>query len=339
MSGAPVPAWPTLAIVMPCRNEARYIDDSVSRVLAFDYPPDRVTVIVADGQSEDGTTAILHRLAASDPRLSILENPARMPAHGLNLAIARSDADIVLRVDAHTAYPPAYARLCVAAMQETGADNVGGPVAAAPGADTAMARAISVAMSHGFGVGNAGFRTGVSGRVWTDTVPFGCWRRTTLDELGAFATDIPYGEDDEFNARLRKAGGRILLDPAISSTYFTRPTLRTLALQMYRYGRYKPATARRIGRVTTLRQLVPPLFVAVVALSLAASLALPAALAVALLALGAHLAAGSLAAARAVPRLGAAAALLPLVFLVMHGAYGAGYLVGALALLAARAPD
>lgn len=326
--------WPTLTVIMPCRNEARYIAESISSILAFDYPPDRLDILVADGMSDDGTTAILQELATAHPRLRVLANPGRMPAPGLNLAIAQSRAEIVLRVDAHAAYPPAYARRCVAALQATGAANVGGTVVAAPGAATATARAITIAMSHRFGVGNAGFRTGVRDRQWTDTVPFGCWRRATLLKLGAFATDIPYGEDDEFNARLRKQGGRILLDPEISSTYFTRPTLRALALQMYRYGRHKPLTSKRIGRVTSLRQLVPPLFVAAVFTGLAASIVVPTVLPVVVGIMLAHLGAGSAVAAGQTSKLGAAAILLPPIFLVMHSAYGTGYLAGTLALLA-----
>lgn len=332
-------SWPTVTVVMPCRNEAAHIEACLTAVMDFDYPEDRIGVVVVDGMSDDGTCKILQRLAAETPRLRVLANPARLPAPGLNAAIEASDSEIILRVDAHTLYPRGYAALCIRTLCEAGADNVGGVVAARPGSETQMGRAIAMAMSMRFGVGNATFRTGSTGRRWADTVPFGCWHRKTLVTLGGFATDLPYAEDDELNARLHRDGGRILLDPMISAVYFTRPTLRSLAVQMYRYGRYKPLSARRVGRITTMRQLAPPLFVGGVLGTALAAIVVPAAGLLAVAAVAAHAAVGTAIAAMEAPRQGPGIAFrLPLVFLTMHGAYGLGYIVGCLALLTTRPP-
>lgn len=324
---------PRLGVVMPCRNEEAMIRRSVASVLAFDYPADRMTLTVVDGMSTDATRAIVDEIAAADPRVRLLGNPEYLPAPAMNRAIDSLDCEIVLRVDAHTVYPPDYASRSVAALVETGAQNAGGVIVTVPGADTPEARAIAFSLSHPFGVGNASFRTGSRERRWTDTVPFGCWRLSTLRDMGGFATDIPYGEDDELNGRLMAAGGRILLDPAIVSEYAARATLGKFMLMLYRYGRSKPATAARLGRVTTLRQLVPPVFVLVTAGSLLLALVWPPVLLVGLAALVAHLAAGAMVAAkaRASGRLDLRSALrLPHTLLAGHVAYGMGYVRGLL---------
>ncbi len=328
---------PRVSVIMPCRNERDHIAASVASVLAFDYPADRLDLTVMDGMSDDSTRALLDELAAREDRLKVLDNPGRLPAPGLNHAIEVAKGDIILRVDAHTIYASDYARLCVQALLETGADNVGGVLETIPGAETAMAHAIACGVSHPFGVGNSVFRIGVAARRWTDTVPFGCWRAETLRSLGGFATDLPYAEDDELNARLVRRGGRILLDPAIRARYIARPTLGKLGIMMYRYGRYKPASSRRVGRIVTWRQLVPPLFVATPAISAVAGFAWPMLWLAPVALLTAHASAGMIIAIRSRTRIGWTSAMqLPVVFLTMHVTYGLGYLVGLPALLFER---
>ena len=328
---------PSVAAIMPCRNEIKYIDAAVTSVLEFDYPRERLSLTVVDGMSDDGTRTRLDAIAACEPRVSILDNPDLLPSHALNRAIEATDAEVILRLDAHSVYPADYARSCVDVLLETGAWNVGGIVITHPAAKTPVAEAIAFAMAHPFGVGTSSFRIGAEGRKRVETVPFGCWRREVLRELGGFATDIPYAEDDELNARIVARGGDVVLDPTIKVAYIARDTLRALALQMFRYGRYKPVSGRRLGRVTTWRQTVPPAFVAAIGISALTAVLWPpmGIIGVALLAI--HLFAGCLVAARATCNLGLAAALrLPVVFFSMHAAYGAGYLRGLASLLIER---
>src|SRR5512134_747691 len=230
------PNFPFITIVMPIRNERRWIEASLGSALAIDYPAERYEVLAIDGISDDGTREILADLAARHPRLRVVDSPEKRQAFALNRGIRLARGDIIVRMDAHTIYPRDYVRQCVRTLLETQADNVGGICITVPGAPTAMGRAIARALSVGFGVGNAAFRIGAEERRWVDTVPFGCWRKDTLIRLGDFATDLPYAEDDELNARLRRRGGRILLDPAISARYIARPTLPQLARMLWRYG-------------------------------------------------------------------------------------------------------
>ena len=116
---------PTVAIIVPCLNEAKFIKNFVKQVLALDYPPDRCTLFVVDGMSTDGTREILGLLASDEPRLHMLDNPARTTACALNRALQASQSDIVLRLDVHADYPREYLRHLVDLLQRTGAKRRG----------------------------------------------------------------------------------------------------------------------------------------------------------------------------------------------------------------------
>lgn len=336
------PDLPFVSIVMPCRNEAGFIEECLDSIRASTYPGDRLEVLVADGSSEDETREIVARYAAADPRIRLLDNPRRIASTGLNLAIAEARGEIIVRMDAHAVYPPEYLSRLVAALQETGADNVGPVVATVPADATVWARAIAVGLSHPLGVGNSQFRIGATERKWVDHVPFGCWWRTLLERLGPFDEELTRAQDVEMNARILARGGRVLLLPGITVRYYARRTLRQVGRMLYQYGYFKPMVAQKIRRVLTLRQLVPPAFVLALACSLVLSLwpggsALPALLVVA--PYGAVILAGGLGAAR---RHGAGCGLALLAVLpVMHVGYGFGYLRGLLDhfLLPRRSPE
>lgn len=252
---------PLVSVVVPCRNEARYIAACLDSILASDYPGDRLEILVADGQSDDGTRAILERYTALDRRIKLVENPGRTTPSGLNHAIRSSSGSVVIRMDAHVLYPRNYIGSLVDALEETGADNVGGVLETVPGDSSSTGRAIAIGLSHPFGVGNSHFRTGTRERREVDTVPFGCFRREVFDRIGLFDEELIRNQDDELNFRLLRHGGRVLLLPDVSSRYFARPSLAQLSRMYYQYGYFKPLVARKVCRVMTARQLVPSLLV------------------------------------------------------------------------------
>ena len=313
------------------RNEERFIARCLESILLNDYPADRLEIIVVDGMSEDGCRTIVDGFAAQHSSIRLLDNPARITPAALNAGIEASKGDVVMRMDAHTVYPPNYISRCIESLQRYGADNVGGLWDIRPGSRSVMARAIAVAQAHPFGVGNAYYRIGVSEPKWVDTVPFGCYRRDVFDRIGLFDMDLIRCQDDEFNARLIRHGGRILLDPAIRCLYFARSTLGQVARMFYQYGYFKPLAAKKVGRVMTVRQLVPGLFVIALIGTGCMGLFWPPALLVLLLVLGSYLTAGFGAGLKAARRHGLAVGLnLPLVFAIMHFSYGIGFLKGAL---------
>jgi glycosyltransferase involved in cell wall biosynthesis len=320
---------PRVSIIIPCRNEAGYIAHCLDSILASDYPQDRLEILVADGRSTDGTREILARFCARHATVRLLDNPQGTTPGGLNVAIQASSGAIVIRMDAHVVYPADYIGRLVRGLEESGADNVGGVLETVPADDTAMARAIALGMSHRFGVGNSHFRVGTSQRREVDTVPFGCFRREIFNRIGLFDEELIRNQDDEFNFRVITRGGRVVLLPDVSCRYFARRSLRQLGRMYYQYGYFKPLVARKIGRIMTVRQLVPALLVVSLAVSALGALWVPGAAAVLALVLAAY---GSLVALTAVDaarthgvRCGAAlAAVIP----TLHFSYGIGFLLG-----------
>lgn len=319
---------PRVSIVMPCRNEAAYIGACLESIVATDYPLDLVEVLVADGRSDDGTREIIERCAARHPCVRMLDNPARITPTALNTAILAATGDVIIRMDAHGVYPRDYVSRLVTALEETGADNVGGVVVTLPADDTPAARAIALAFAHPLGVGNAYFRIGSAARRWVDTVPFGCFRREVFDRVGMFDEEMVRNQDDEFNLRLIGRGGRILLLPDVVSTYYARRSLGAVARMFYQYGYFKPLVARKVERIMT-RQLVPPLFVLSIVATAALGLWVPAARVLLAGIVGTYAALILTGAALAIRKQGTrCAAVLAAVFSVMHVSYGVGYLRG-----------
>jgi cellulose synthase/poly-beta-1,6-N-acetylglucosamine synthase-like glycosyltransferase len=322
---------PFVSVVVPCRNERRYIGPCLDALLAMDYPHDRLEILVADGMSEDGTRDVLAAYAARNPIVRVLDNPGRVTPNALNIGVVGSRGDIVMPIGAHNSSPPHYISRLVQALEESGADNVGGILITEPGGPGVVARAIALAMSHPMGVGNAHFRIGATERRWVDTVPFGCYRREVFDRIGLFDEDLIRNQDDELNARLSRAGGRMLLVPDVVSRYHARDTLGKLWRMYYQYGYFKPLAARKVGGVVTWRQLVPPTFVLALVISAIAAIAAPKtapALALIVVIYLAAVAAIALpVAVRHGPRVALAfCAAIP----VLHLSYGIGYLGGVL---------
>ncbi len=325
---------PFVSVIVPVRNEERYIERCLGALGDQSYPRDRFEVIVVDGESTDRTRSLVERfIAESTLNMRLLSNPAKRTAPGLNIGIAAARGDIIVRVDGHCIVSPDFIEESVAALEWSGADCVGGPITSE--GEGFWGRAIAVAMSSRFGVGGAAFR--VSAREqWTDTVAFGAYRRSLFDALGRFREDLDGGEDDEFNYRLLSAGGRILMTPSIRSRYIVRSSLPALLRQYVRYGRAKVAVLAAHPEQTRPRQLAPPAFVAALAVTSALALAGTRRPLAALV--SAYGMASVAATALEGRRCGLPSALaLPLVFATLHLGYGAGFFAGLAGLLRATA--
>ena len=255
-------ALPTVTVIMPTRNEERFIARSLGAVFDQDYPADLLQVLVADAMSEDHTREIVEEVAlARQHAVEIVENPGRIVPTGFNAALARARGEVIVRVDGHTIIAPDYVSECVRALAASGADNVGGRMDAE--GCGAVAEAIALATSSPFGVGNARFHY-ARGNHWVDTVYLGAWPRAVFEQVGMFDPEMACDEDDELNYRLRAHGGRVLLTDRIRSRYFNRTSLRMLFRQYRQYGMWKVRVLQKHPRQMSTRQLVPPVFVTVV---------------------------------------------------------------------------
>jgi succinoglycan biosynthesis protein ExoA len=259
MSGAPAAAIERVSIIVPLLDEADHVELLARDIATQDFRG-ALEVLVADGGSRDGSVERLRNAAERlGLDLTLLRNPDGRVSSGLNACIGRARGDLIVRLDCHSRYPSDYISLCVAAISETGAWNVGGIVI--PGGRTATERAVACAMDSPFGgIGWTRYGGG-SERVEVDTVTFGAFRPEAFRRAGLFDESLVRSQDDEFNLRLRRAGGRIVLDPSIRVRYIPRGSFKALARQYWQYGFWKIAVMQKHRRVVSGRSLAPPALV------------------------------------------------------------------------------
>ena len=336
-----------ISVIIPCRNEKRHICQFLNSVLAQDLEPGwELEILVTDGLSDDGTRALLRHCSQKAPHVRMIDNPGRIVSTGLNAGIEAATGEIIIRMDAHTTYARNYIRECVRVLEESGADNVGGPwVAEGRGL---VGKAIAAAFRSPFcSGGGRAHEPNYEGEV--DTVYLGCWARTVFDRVGLFDPDLVRNQDDEFNFRLRRFGGRIWQSPRIKSCYTPRSSLGALFRQYLQYGFWKVAVIRKHRAVACWRHAVPVMFVGWILSSLL-GMALATLLKMntvasgiaALLATGLFIylvtcAASTLPFTRSLePR---ALLILPAVIAVYHVAYGLGFLIGVLKFTCCRSGE
>ena len=249
-----------VSIVVPCRNEREHIDAFLDSATAQQLPAGWcMEILVADGESDDGTGERIRARAALDARLVPVANPGRIVSTGLNACLARARGAVIVRMDVHTQFAPDYVAQCIAALQRTGADNVGGAWVAR--GEGAMGQAIAAAFQSRWVVGGALSRD-VAYEGEADTVYLGCWPRQTFARVGGFDETLVRNQDDEHNLRLRLAGGRVWQSALIRSWYRPRDALGHLFRQQVQYGYWRPFVMKKHGQPGSVRQLVPAVFVA-----------------------------------------------------------------------------
>ena len=252
---------PFVSVIMPVFNEEAFIGRSLRAIVAQSYPGELMEVIVADGMSVDATRSVIESIAAeSEIPVKVVDNPKQIAPTGLNCALKVAKGDVVVRVDGHCEIDREYVANCVRLLQAGTADGVGGPIETV--GETHVAGMIALAMSSPFGVGGSAFRTVMDRELYTDTVAFPGYTRQIIEKVGLFNEELVRNQDDEYNFRIRKSGGRILLSPTIRSRYYSRGTFRSLWRQYFQYGFWKVRVMQLHAGQMSLRQFVPFVFVA-----------------------------------------------------------------------------
>lgn len=253
---------PKVSVIIPCYNEQATIRLLLEALRQQTFPRADMEVIISDGMSTDGTRQAIAGFQKDFPDLDVrvVDNALRTIPAAVNRGLEAARGSIIVRLDAHSKPYPDYIEKCVEALEAGRGENVGGVWEIQPGVATWIAESIAVAAAHPLGVGDALYRHAKQAAE-VDTVPFGSFHRALIDRIGPFDETLLTNEDYEFNTRVRKAGGRIWLDPAIRSIYFARATLMELARQYWRYGYWKWRMLRRYPDTLRWRQALPPLFV------------------------------------------------------------------------------
>jgi glycosyltransferase involved in cell wall biosynthesis len=324
--------WPAVSVIMPVLNEERHLAEAVDAILTQEYAGE-LELVLAIGPSRDRTQEIAEKLAADDPRIVIVPNPTGRTPHGLNVCIKASQYSIIVRVDGHSVLPPDYVRAAVETLEETGADNVGGLMAAE--GVTPFEKAVARAMTTKIGIGNAPFHTG-GGAGEAETVYLGSFRRSALERVGGYDETFVRAQDWEMNHRIRQTGGKIWFTPRMRVTYRPRPNTRALAKQFFHTGRWRRVVGREHQGTLNLRYLAPPMAVVAMMAGIVAGAfgfwpgwIVPGGYAAAIVA-------GSVPTGRGLPV--AAWLRLPIVYATMHVSWGIGFLLSPPSLGRSREP-
>lgn len=321
---------PFVSVIMPVRNESEFIERGLRAIFSQTYPDDLLEIIIADGQSTDHTRRMIESLKdETQIPITVIDNPRRIAPTGLNLAVANARGEIIIRVDGHCEIEPDYVANCVKYLRTGRAEGVGGPIETI--GENTVARAIALAMSSTFGVGGSAFRTVKDKEIYVDTVAFPGYTKEVLEKTGLFNEELVRNQDDEYNYRIRKMGGRILLSPDIRSKYFSRSTLRSLWRQYFQYGYWKVRVLQMHPKQMSLRQFVPFIFVTALLLSAFSAIFSAAGRWAFLLILFSYLLANLVS---AVLTAGSKIYLIPILslsFAILHVSYGLGSLAGLVA--------
>jgi len=331
-------APPFVSVVIPCRNERRFIRACLESVLKMDYPRERMEIIVSDGMSRDGTRDILDDYQRRYPSLiRTINNEKLLSASAMNRGIESAKGAIIVRLDAHSVYEKDYVTRSVDLLARTGAANVGGvrkPSALGRGV---VDRAISVVTSSAFGVGPARYRFATE-ITDVDTVPCGTFRRRIFDMVGYFDERLVRNQDNELNARIRRAGERVVMSPEIRATYYNRLGLIEFVRTAFVTGLWNVYTLQVNRHAFRVRHFVPGLLTLWILGGAAAALALGV-VSWWIAPLVVYLFGVLLASVQGARRQGVFVGLvLPTLFMTYHLAYGLGEVVGAIRFLIGQSP-
>lgn len=214
-----------VSIIIPSRNEERFIDKCLDSILEQNYSKKNLEVLVVDGKSEDKTKEIVNKYSKKHSFIKLLDNPKKFTSFGLNIGIKEAKGEIIIRMDAHAGYENDYVSKSVKYLKEYNADNIGGIMKTLPADNSLVAKAISLVLSSCFGAFSF-FRVGSKKPKEVDTVFGGCYKKQVFDRIGLFNESLIRSQDMEFNLRLKKAGGKIILHPEIKSYYYPKTNLR-----------------------------------------------------------------------------------------------------------------
>jgi len=257
--------FPLVSIIVPCRNEKHFIEKCLDSINNQDYPKDKLEVLVIDGASSDGTSIILSKLVQKRLNLRIFFNPRMVTPISMNIGIRNAKGAAIIRMDAHAEYSNDYISKCVQALfsnnNVVNIGNVGGRVAILPSKDTLTARAIAFSISNIAGSAGSTYKISSNDKpIEVDTVFGGCYRREIFEKIGLFDERLTRSQDMEFNMRLKKTGGKIMLFPDIVVNYYPKSNFREFFVHNFWDGVWAVYPLKFVKMPFKLRHYIPLIF-------------------------------------------------------------------------------
>ncbi len=247
-----------VSILLPIRNEAKFISKTIHSIFQQDYPNEMLEIIIADGNSDDGTKKELDKLKKQYNSLKVIDNPELTMPKGFNLALSASTSEFILMLGGHSIIPKNYISKSVENIIINNADCSGGVLNTI--GEGFWGKIIASTISSIFGVGNVSFRVQNAKPGYVNSVPYGCYKRIVFEKLGLLDEELKRNQDDEFNFRIIQAGMKIWQDSSLVINYYCRSTLRKLFKQYFEYGLYKVRVIQKRNQIISLRHLVPTIF-------------------------------------------------------------------------------
>jgi len=250
-----------VTIVIPCRNEEKFIDKCLDSLIAQDYPKEKLEIFVLDGMSTDKTKQIVEEYNKNHSFIKVFDNSNKTSPYALNIGLKNSTGELFMHMGAHATYQKDYISKSVKYLIEYNADNVGGILQTLPSTNTLMAKAITLVLSNKFGTGNAFFRVGSNKPIWVDTVFGGCYKKEILIKVGGYNEKLTRSQDMEMNMRLKKIGAKTLLAPDIIGSYYPKSTFNSFFKHNISDGIWAIYPIKFGAPVFTVRHLAPLAFI------------------------------------------------------------------------------
>lgn len=333
-----------VSVVLPVLNEAKFIRETVTSLLAQDAPDFDLEVLVVDANSDDGSREVVAELARADARVRLLTNEKRRTPFAFNIGLREAKGDYVAILGAHNVYQKDYLSVCLRELLAKGVAGCSGRVIARPANESVQARLVCMTLAHSFGSSGKSFRTQPEG--FAETIPYPLMVKRVLVEAGGYDEGMLRNQDNDINRKLRVMGHKLYCTWKTSCFYHTPPSARALFKYAFNNGFWNVISLKENFGSMGLRHFVPFAFLVAVLCSLAlcvlyylSSGSRPLLFAAPLLlVLGSHVLAGAtVAVGMSLRKRDASALLLPFVFLALHLSYGWGTLWGFLT--NAKKPD
>jgi glycosyltransferase involved in cell wall biosynthesis len=251
---------PKVSVIIPCRNEERFIGRCLDSIIANDYPKDKLEILVVDGMSEDRSAEFVRNLAKDHPSVHLLENPQKITPAAFNIGIRKARGQVILIASAHSSLQPHHIRISLELLSGLHADVVGGPVRTIPASEKLADRAIAQVLSHRFGVGNSRFRTDFEYEGPVDTVPFGAYQRDVFERFGMFDETLSRNQDNEFHSRILRKGGSIFSSPRLTALYYGDSGVGRFCRHAWRAGFWNACTLFSHPGSLRIRHFIPAVF-------------------------------------------------------------------------------